>query len=122
MICSNKMVLSGPAAWGALFFHKSGQGCSALACGAAGNDNRRRDTAAISRERYFYFIKRVKRFGVREIPRLWMQRFFDARVGDEPHDGHDHIAGAGDPGLYERQRDGHGIDHQRYSGFPIRSN
>jgi hypothetical protein len=150
MICSKKMVLPGPAPWGGSFparppAHKRSRKDPSIPVGRSDDDpgrivelrraakysalawsRRKQQPAAIQRaifrERYFYFIKRVKRFGAGEIPRLLMQGFFDARIGYQPHDGHDHIEGAGDPGLYERERNCHGIDRQRRSAFPISSN
>jgi hypothetical protein len=54
--------------------------------------------------------------------RLLAQRFFDARVGQQPHDGDHHVTGAGDPRLYERQGNRGGVDHEGHRALHVTAN
>jgi len=54
--------------------------------------------------------------------RLLPYCFFDARVGEQPHDGDHNVAGAGDPRLHERQGNCRSIDHDRQRALPVISN
>jgi hypothetical protein len=54
--------------------------------------------------------------------RLLPYCFFDARVGEQPHDGDHNVAGAGDPRLHERQGNCRSVDHDRQRALSVISN
>ena len=54
--------------------------------------------------------------------RLVTHRFFDARVGEQPHDGDHDVAGAGDPRLHERQGNCGSVNRERHRALPVTSN
>ena len=54
--------------------------------------------------------------------RLLPYCFFDARVGEQPHDGDHNVAGAGDPRLHERQGNCRSVEHDRQRALSVISN
>jgi len=54
--------------------------------------------------------------------RLLPYCFFDARVGEQPHDGDHNVAGAGDPRPHERQGNCRSVDHDRQCALSVISN